>query len=64
MKNWQMAEIPGDSLAAIMLESVPAWLSLAYIRAELGRAEVARVTALDESRRLEMLDDPLLRFAL
>ena len=61
-----MAEILGDSLAAILPDSVSVWWSLARLRAQLGRREGAleanpRVTALDASRRLEMLDDPLLR---
>jgi thioredoxin-like negative regulator of GroEL len=65
MKNWPMAEILGESLAAIMPDSVSVWLSLARIRAQLGRREAAleaigRVTALDASKRLEMVDDELL----
>jgi hypothetical protein len=65
LHNWQMAEILGDSLAAIMPASVSVWWSLARVRASLGQRETAldaigRVTALDASKRLEMLDDPLL----
>ena len=65
MKKWQMAEILGGSLAAIMPASVPLWWSLARVRAQLGQRETAldaigRVTALDASKRLEMPDDPLL----
>jgi hypothetical protein len=60
-----MAEILGDSLAGIMPESVSVWLSLARTRAKLGKREaaleaIARVTALDASKRLEMIDDSLL----
>lgn len=55
----------GDSLAGIMPASVSVWLSLARIRGQLGKRETAleavtRVTALDASKRLEMVDDPLL----
>lgn len=65
MCNWQMAEILGDSLATIMPDSVSVWWSLARVRAQLGRREaaleaVARVTALDVAKRLEMIDDELL----
>ena len=65
LHNWPMAEILGDSLAGIMPDSVSVWLSLARIRAQLGRREAAldairRVTALDASKRLEMVEDDLL----
>ena len=65
LQNWPMAEILGDSLAGIMPESVSVWLSLARTRAQLGKREaaleaVARVTALDASKPLQMVDDPLL----
>ena len=45
--------------------SVAVWWSLARIKGQLGQREVAleavgRVTALDASKRLEMVDDPLL----
>jgi hypothetical protein len=48
-----------------MPDSVSVWLSLARARAQLGQREaaleaIARVTALDASKRLRMLDDPLL----
>jgi hypothetical protein len=44
---------------------VSVWISLASVRAQQGQREaalaaVARVTALDASRRLEMVDDELL----
>lgn len=60
-----MVEILGDSLAGIMPDSVSVWLSLARVRAQLGQREAAleaigRVSALNASRRLEMVDDPLL----
>ncbi len=65
LHNWPMAEILGDSLAGIMPDSVSVWWSLARARAQLGQREaaleaIARVTALDASKRLRMLDDPLL----
>lgn len=65
LRNWPMAEILGDSLVAIMPDSVSVWWSLARVRAQLGKREatleaVARVTAMDASKRLEMVDDPLL----
>lgn len=65
LRNWPMAEILGGSLAGIMPNSVSVWWSLARVRVQLGKREaalaaVARVTALDASKRLEMLDDPLL----
>lgn len=65
MKNWQMAKILGDSLAASLPDSVSVWWSLARVRAGLGQREAAlqamgRVAALDASLRLRMLDDPLL----
>ncbi|MCX6978186.1 MAG: hypothetical protein NTX04_09695, partial [Verrucomicrobia bacterium] len=49
----------------IMPSSVSVWMSLARIRAQLGKRAatleaVARVTALDASNRLQMLGDPLL----
>ena len=48
-----------------MPASVSVWWSLARIRGQLGKREAAleavtRVTALDASKRLQMLDDPLL----
>ena len=63
LHNWPMAEILGDSLAGIMPDSVSVWWSLARARAQLGQREgalaaIARVTALDASKRLQMLDDP------
>lgn len=69
LREWQKAEILGDSLAAVLSDSVSIWLSLARARAGLGRPEAAReamkrVTALDASKRLEMLDDPLLASVL
>ena len=65
LRSWEKAEILGDSLAGLMPESIPVWLSLARIRGQLGKRSealeaVARVTALDASKRLMMLDDPLL----
>lgn len=65
LRSWEKAEILGDSLAAIMPASASVWLSLARIRGQLGKREAAleaitRVTALDASKRLGMLDDPLL----
>lgn len=65
LQDWQKAEILGDSLAAILPGSVSVWWSLARVRTQLGRREAAleaigRVVALDASKRLEMLDDPLL----
>ena len=65
LHNWPMAEILGDSLAGIMPDSVSVWWSLARVRAQLGQREaaleaIARVTALDASKPLQMLDDPLL----
>lgn len=65
LRNWPMAEILGESLAGIMSSSVSVWLSLARIRGQLGKREaaleaVARVTALDASKRLGMLNDELL----
>jgi len=65
MKNWQMAEILGGSLVAIMPDSVSVWWSLARVRAGLGQREEAlqamgRITALNSALRLQMLDDPLL----
>lgn len=66
LHKWEIAEILGGSLAGIMPASVSVWLSLARIRGQLGKREAAleavtRVTALDASKRLEMIDDPLLR---
>ncbi|MCF7787827.1 MAG: hypothetical protein K9N47_16985 [Prosthecobacter sp.] len=65
LRNWPMAEILGDSLAGILPSSVSIWRSVARIKAQLGKRETAlqaisRVTALDESKRLEMIDDDLL----
>jgi uncharacterized protein HemY len=65
LREWQKAEILGDSLTGIMPQSVSVWLSLARARAQLGKREAAleaitKVAALDASKRLEMLDDPLL----
>jgi hypothetical protein len=65
LQKWEIAEILGDSLAEIMPASVSVWWSLARVRGQLGKREsaleaVTRVTALDASKRLEMLDDPLL----
>jgi hypothetical protein len=65
LRSWEKAEILGDSLAVIMPGSVSVWLSLARIRGQIGTREatleaVTRVTALDASKRLGMLDDPLL----
>lgn len=65
LQKWDIAEILGDSLAGIMPASVSVWLSLARIRGQLGKREAAleaitKVTALDASKRLGMLDDPLL----
>ena len=65
MRKWEIVEILGDSLAGIMPAKVSLWLSLARIRGHLGQREAAleaatRVTALGASKRLGMLDDPLL----
>lgn len=65
LQKWEIAEILGDSLAGIMPASVSVWWSLARIRGQLGKREAAlaavtKVTALDASKRLQMLDDELL----
>jgi len=69
LREWEKAKILGDGIAAALPDSVSLWLSLARARARLGRREaareaMARVTALDPSKRLEMLDDPLLASVL
>lgn len=69
LREWEKAKILGDGIAAALPDSVSLWLSLARARAGLGRREAAReamtrVRLLDPSRRLEMLDDPLLRRVL
>lgn len=65
LRNWPMAEILGESIVRVLPGSVSVWLSLARIKAQLGKREQAlqamsQVTALDVSRRLEMVDDELL----